>query len=157
MLWSDHGYHLGEKNHWEKFALWERSTRVPLIVVAPGVTRPRSVVERPVSLLDLYPTLIDLAGLPAQEGLEGVSLVPLLRDPGTVREPVVMTFEKGNHAVRSDRWRYIRYADGSEELYDHSNDPNEWRNVVADHPDVVAQLRRSLPQTDAEPVAELAR
>ena len=132
VLWSDHGFHLGEKRHWEKFALWEKSTRSPFIVVDPAATTSGSVCRAPVSLLDLYPTLIELCGLEAYDELEGNSLIPLLRDPGAPWDrPALMTYGQGNHAVRNNRWRYIRYADGSEELYDHDSDPEEWFNLAA--------------------------
>jgi arylsulfatase A-like enzyme len=133
VFWSDHGYHLGEKGHWHKRTLWERSTRVPLIIVAPGVTRAGTRCARPVSLLDLYPTLADLCDLPKRAELEGQSLRALLKNPkATWIRPAVVTWQKGNHAVRSDRWRYIRYRTGEEELYDHQNDPNEWNNLAHD-------------------------
>ena len=158
VLWSDHGYHLGEKNHWEKFALWEKATRVPLVLVAPGRADPGTVVETPVSLLDLYPTLLDLASLPPKKDLEGESLVPLLGDPKRERA-VSMTYQRGNHAVRSNRWRYIRYADGSEELYDHSKDPDEIANLATagEHRQVIRKLRQSLPVHDAKDVPDLSR
>jgi len=109
ILWADHGYHLGDKEATVKFTLWEKANRVPFIIVAPGVTKPGTYIDRPVSLLDIYPTLIELAGLPQKEGLDGHSLVALLEDPEAQWErPAVMTWLKGNHAVRSDRWRYIR-------------------------------------------------
>ncbi|MEQ1748279.1 MAG: sulfatase [Prosthecobacter sp.] len=149
---SDHGYHLGEKDHWTKFALWEKATRVPLIIAAPGVTKPGSTSQRPVSLIDLYPTLIELCDLPPRADLDGLSLVPLLRDPAAKRErPALITEQRGNHAVRTDRWRYIRYADGSEELYEHENDPHEWTNLAADPSflEVIANHRRWLPEKEA--------
>src|SRR5690606_6990942 len=131
--WSDHGFHLGEKDHIEKFALWEKSTHVPLIVVAPGVTSAGSRCQRPVDLTALYPTLLQLCGLPTDDACDGTSLVPLLRDPDAAwQQPAVMTYLRGNHAGRSDRWRYIRYADASEELYDHDADPDEWTNLAGD-------------------------
>lgn len=152
VLWSDHGYHLGEKDHWTKFVLWEKSTHVPLVVVAPGVTKPGSVSKRPVSLVDLYPTLVELSGLPPRSDLDGLSLVPLLRDPAAPRErPALTTEMRGNHAVRSDRWRYIRYADGGEELYDHDSDPNEWTNLAGNDRfrEIIATHRRWLPAKEA--------
>ena len=158
VLWSDHGFHLGEKEHWEKFVLWEKATRVPLAIVAPGSVAPGTVVETPVSLLDVYPTLLALARLPARPGLDGESLVPLLSDPKRERA-VAMTYQRGNHAVRSNRWRYIRYADGSEELYDHSGDPDERNNLAPDsrHAPVIAELRRELPASDAPNAPDLPR
>lgn len=152
VFWGDHGWHLGQKEHWRKFALWEEATRVPLIVVAPGVTTPGSRSDRTVSLMDLYPTLVELAGLPSKPGLEGVSLVPLLKDSkASWDHPAVTTHGRNNHAVRSERWRYIRYADGSEELYDHDNDPHEWANLAGDPKwtAVKAELARSLPAKNA--------
>lgn len=131
VFWSDHGYHFGEKHHFAKDTLWERSSRIPLAIVAPGVTSPGTSSSRPVGLLNLYPTLVDLCGLPANPSLEGVSLRPLLQNPASEwNRPAVMTFGRGNHAVRSERYRYIRYANGDEEFYDHSTDPNEWTNLA---------------------------
>ena len=154
VVWSDHGWHLGEKNHLHKFTLWERSTRVPFLVLAPGVTRAGSRTARPVGLVDIFPTLAELCGLPPVAGIDGQSLVPLLREPQrTWERPALTTHGAGNHTLRSERWRYIRYADGGEELYDHANDPHEWTNV-AGRPEfaaVKADLAKSLPKTDAAP------
>lgn len=155
ILWGDHGQHLGEKLHWRKFTLWEEATRAPLMIAAPGITEPGGRSPRTVSFLDIYPTLADLAGLPVGDHLEGVSLRPLLEDPDAPWDrPAVMTQGRNNHAVRSERWRYIRYADGSEELYDHEADPLEWRNLAADPElDAVKQeLARWLPQKNAPSV-----
>ena len=114
VLWSDHGYHLGEKLITGNNTLWERSTRVPLIFAGPQVGK-GAVCRQPVELLDIYPTLNDLLGLPQVEGLEGHSLLPQLSDPEAIRPwPAITTHNQGNHAVRSARWRYIQYADGSE-------------------------------------------
>jgi arylsulfatase A-like enzyme len=151
VLWGDHGWHLGEKQHWRKFALWEEATRVPLAIVAPGVTKPGTRCERTVSLIDLYPTLVELCGLPSKSGLEGRSLRPLLADP-TMKwdRPVVTTHGRGNHAIRSERYRYIRYHDGGEELYDHQADPLEHKNLAGD-PKLAAvkrRLARFLPAAD---------
>ncbi len=149
---SDNGFHLGEKQHLHKFTLWDRSTRLPLIVVAPGVTREQTRTERPVSFVDLFPTLNELCGLPPVPNLDGVSLVPLLQDPqGAWNQPALTTHGLGNHALRNERWRYIRYADGGEELYDHQDDPHEWTNL-ANKPEfasVKADLAKWLPKTDA--------
>ncbi len=156
VLWSDHGYHLGEKNHWEKFVLWEKATRVPLVIAAPRTVAPGTVVSAPVSLLDLYPTLLDLTGLPPNPTLEGKSLTPLLRDPNRERT-VAMTYQRGNHAIRSNRWRYIRYADGTEELYDHANDPDELRNLAArvEYADTIRTLQKALPRQSARTASAL--
>jgi arylsulfatase A-like enzyme len=152
VLWSDHGLHLGEKLHWRKSTLWEESTHVPLIVVAPGVTHAGGVCSRSVSLMDVYPTLIDLCGLGPVSALEGKSLVALLKDPkASWDQPALTTSGYLNHALRSERWRYIRYANGSEELYDHHKDPLEWTNLAED-PDyriVKEELAQWLPQLNA--------
>lgn len=152
VFWSDNGWHFGEKQHLHKMTLWARSTRLPLIVVAPGVTHEDTRTSRPVSFVDLFPTLNELCGLPQPEELDGTSLVPLLKDPSrTWEQPALVTYLQGNHAVCNQRWRYIRYADGSEELYHHENDPNEWANL-AEKPElagVKAQMAAWLPKTDA--------
>ena len=130
VLWSDHGWHLGEKQHWHKTTLWEEATRVPLIVSTPRLEP--GVCNRPVSLLDLYPTLNELCGLTANQELDGVSLVPLLKNPKSEwHRPAVIEFKRGNAAVRSERYRYIRYHDGGEELYDHQTDPLEHKNLAS--------------------------
>ena len=152
VVWSDHGWHLGEKQHLHKFTLWERSTRVPFIVMAPGVTRAGTRSVRPVGLVDLFPTLNELCGLPPVPTLDGQSLVPLLRDPArTWERPALTTHGLGNHALRNERWRYIRYVDGGEELYDHESDPNEWTNLAArpEFAAVKASFAKWLPKTDA--------
>ena len=159
VLWSDHGFHLGEKDHIEKFALWEKSNHVPFIVVAPGVTGEGVRCVRPVDLSVIYPTLLELCGLP-EEKCDGRSAVPLLRDADSEwKHPALMTYGRGNHAVRSERWRYIRYADGSEELYDHDVDPHEWSNLARrDEYDSVKESHRSwLPSKEAKEVAGLKR
>jgi len=154
VVWSDHGWHLGEKDITGKNSLWDRGTRVPLIFAGPGVTAGQRC-GRPAELLDIYPTLVDLAGLPPRDGLEGESLVPQLRDATAPRErPAITTHNQGNHGIRSERWRYIRYADGSEELYDSQNDPHEWKNLAGDPAlaEVVAAHARWLPTPDVPPV-----
>jgi arylsulfatase A-like enzyme len=154
VLWGDNGWHIGEKGIVGKTTLWERSTHIPLIIAGPGVT-PRARCAEPAELLDLYPTLIELCGLPPGQGLEGHSLVPQLRNSNAARAwPAITTHNQGNHAVRSRDWRYIRYADGSEELYDHRTDPNEWTNL-AGKPQYAARIRELtafLPKVDAPPV-----
>jgi arylsulfatase A-like enzyme len=154
VLWSDHGWHLGEKGITGKNTLWERSTRVPLIFAGPGVAS-GTKCGRPAELLDAYPTLLDLCGLPPKTGLEGISLVPQLKDASAPRDrPAITTHNPGNHAVRTEQWRYIRYADGSEELYDRAADPHEWTNLAADprHADVKTQLAKWVPATSAAPL-----
>ncbi len=147
VLFSDHGWHLGEKGISGKNTLWERSTRVPLIIAGPGLPGGQKVT-RPAELLDIYPTLLDLAGMEPIDGLDGLSLRPQIENPGHPRRPAITTHNPGNHGVRDEHWRYIRYADGSEELYDHRNDPNEWHNLAADpkHAETLRRLRSFLPQ-----------
>ncbi len=147
MIWSDHGWHLGEKQHWHKSTLWEEATRVPLVIRAPG--HKPGTCTHPVSLLDLYPTLNELCGLKPSGKLDGISLVPLLANPAVAwKRPAVIEYQSGNAAVRSSRWRYIRYRDGGEELYDHDIDPKEWNNLAdrPAHADVKKKLSKWLPK-----------
>jgi len=156
VFWSDHGWHLGEKQTLHKRTLWERSTRIPLIVAAPGVTEPGTRTAAAVDTMALFPTLVELCGLPAPPRLDGESLVPLLAAPATGRDQAALTTHlPGDHAVRDARWRYIRYAEGGEELYDHEADPNEWRNLAADPQwaGVKARLASHVPDRDAAPAA----
>ncbi len=148
VLWSDHGWHLGEKQHWGKWTGWQRSTRVPLLLVPPTGSSEKYALggqcDSPVGLIDLYPTLLDLCKLPKVTRLDGVSLRPLLQDPGLASDRlVVTTFDKGNHALSGTRWRYIRYQDGSEELYDRRKDPNEWVNLVSNNEHIPVRKRLS--------------
>ena len=165
VVWSDHGMHMGEKENIEKFTLWERSTRVPLIVSAPGITQAGASSDQPVSLMDLYPTLVDLAGFNRPSHLDGTSLVPQLNDPDAETPPVVTSYQFSwtdepvvGHAVRSKQYRYIYYPDiNLEELYDHENDPHEWDNVaykvinkqiIRDHRQVLEAILPDLTWTD---------
>lgn len=157
VLWGDHGWHLGEKEHWRKHALWDVSTRTPLIFVAPkgsiatGDVARGQLCQRPVSLIDVYPTLVDLCALPKQGGLHGQSLQPLLENPRREWDrPVVITYGENNHAIQTERWRYIQYRDGERELYDHRNDPNEWANLAesAEHADIITKLKTALPEVN---------
>jgi arylsulfatase A-like enzyme len=152
VLWSDHGYHLGDKDSVVKFTLWEMACRVPLVIVAPGVTTPGTHIDTPVSLVDLYPTLVDLAGLPKRTGLDGESLLPLLKNPKAARDKsAITTFLQGNHAVATKDYRYIRYADGSEELY-RADDVWNHENLAEDlefAPDI-ATLRKHFPADETQ-------
>jgi arylsulfatase A-like enzyme len=148
VLWSDHGFHLGTKERWGKRSLWEAATRVVLMISVPGGQR-AARCDRPVGLIDLYPTLIDLCGLPSVTGLEGHSLSPLLDNPQAPwSRPTLTTFGQNNHAVRSQSWRYITYTDGSEELYDRRNDPQEFHNLAGkpELQSIIDAHRRWLPQ-----------
>jgi arylsulfatase A-like enzyme len=152
ILWSDHGWHLGEKQHWGKATGWYRSTRVPLIIAPPegeaGFPR-ESQCTQPVNLLDLYPTIVDAAELPAKATLEGRSLLPLVRDPDADwAAHTVTTFGRGNHAITTPHWRYLQYFDGSAELYDRKDDPHEWHNEI-NNPEcrhIAGRLKRLVPR-----------
>ncbi len=153
---ADNGFHTGEKNHWLKFALWEQTSRVVLAISVPGMPVQRS--RTPVSMLDFYPTLLSLCGLTAPEThtLDGVDLSGVLsgrvKDRG---EPVVTTYGPGNHSIRNDRFRYIRYRNGAEELYDHQNDVYEWSNLAGDpgYAAAKAELVRWVPKENAPEVS----
>lgn len=129
ILTSDHGWNLGEKKHWCKAALWNNTTKVPFIVVAPGSTKTGTTNNQPISLVDIYPTLSALAGLKAPEHLEGESILPLIKDSELKRPYAFLSYGPENTAVQTEKMRYIRYEDGSEELYDHDTDPHEWTNL----------------------------
>jgi arylsulfatase A-like enzyme len=128
---SDHGWHLGEKQHWRKFALWEEATRAPFIWVVPGLTKANVKCERAVDFMTIYPTLMDLCGLPTPSHVQGRSIRLLLEKPAALwGEPAVTTYRYMNHSVRTEGWRFIRYAQGGEELYDETKDPYEWFNLA---------------------------
>lgn len=151
VLWSDHGFHLGEKEKWAKRSLWERTTHVPLIFAGPGITKAASCAE-PAGLIDVYPTLNDLCGLPPKDDLEGHSLRPLLEDPQAGwPHPAICTFGPENHSIHTRHYHYIHYVDGSEELYDHRTDPDELTNLASDPKmkDVLEQHRQMMPVNDA--------
>ncbi len=158
VLWSDHGFTLGEKGHFSKFTLWEESTRVPFLIWdARDKNAPtgRKVVDA-VSLINIYRTLAELSGEQAPDYVEGFSLVPQLKDPSTpIAQPAICTWGRGNYTVRDRDWRYIRYYDGSEELYSHAKDPNEWTNLAnnPEYEQVKKRLAASLPTKDAPLVA----
>ena len=151
VLWSDHGWQLGEKQQWRKFTLWERSLRVVMSIAAPGVSRAGGHCDRVVELIDLYPTLIDLCGLPVRRELDGRSLRRLLEDPKAPWDkPAIASDGPDKMTVRTERWRYSRFPDG-EELYDHAADPHEWHNLaaVAEHTKQKKQLAKFLPGSPA--------
>ena len=151
VFWSDNGWHLGEKQHVHKSTLWQRSTHVPMIFAGPGIQKTGVTRTQPVNLLDLYPTLVEMCGLPVNNKLDGTSLVPLLKDPQAKRNPTVSTYLPGNHAVVSERWRYIIYSDGGEELYDRKEDPNEFTNLAGkpEYASIKSDLAKYAPKTSA--------
>ncbi len=154
VFWSDHGYHHGEKGDWGKHTLWERTSNVPFIWAGPGVAENHKV-DATVSLIDLYPTLTDVCGLAPDGGLEGESLAGPLSDPASAsdRDVFLPYMTPGAYAVINQEWRYIRYDDGTEELYDVKSDPNEWENLagVQALASVKAELRSSAAGQFAPP------
>ncbi|MEM0897754.1 MAG: sulfatase [Verrucomicrobiota bacterium] len=148
VLFSDHGYHLGEKDRVSKHSLWEESTRVPLIFSGPGIPEGEST-NKPVGLIDIYPTLLEVAGLPPKGSNEGWTLRGAWEDQGWEwRHSVLTNYGYGNDALRSETHRYIRYEDGTEELYDMENDPNAWNNLAGlpESKRLLVEFRRELPE-----------
>jgi len=159
VLWSDHGWQLGEKQHWRKFALWENVLRSNLIIRVPEGLKglPEGSAngipcDRIVSLQDIYPTLIDLCGLPTRDDIDGRSLTPLLKNPEAEwTYPAISSYDFGEFSIRTEKWRYTRYIDGSEELYDHVKDPEEWYNLAEDqdHMEKKSELITFIPSDPA--------
>lgn len=150
VLWGDHGWSFGEKKHGRKFALWEEPTRVPFIWSVPGGAKGPSA--RTVDLMSVYPTLCELAGIPKPAHVEGESITALLKNPeATWDKPALTTYGYKNHAVRTEKWRYILYANGDEELYDHSVDPYEWKNLAknSEYDSIKKQLQKFIPKDNA--------
>ncbi len=155
VLWGDNGWHLGEKEHWGKFTGWEESTRIPLIIVPPKKRANEfasgAECTRPVSLIDLFPTMIELNNIPLMDRLDGKSLIPLLVDPAqNYSAYAISTFGRGNHSIRTEKWRYTRYYDGSEELYDLDQDPGEYINLAQmdRHEKLKLELKTRMPDHD---------
>ena len=154
MLWGDHGWHLSEKMKYGKTDLWEESCRVPLLVSVPGLTKPDFKCEGVVNLLDMYPTLVELCGLPPNAENEGRSFAPLLKNPSMEwNVPTLTTYQYKNHSLTDGRYRYTWYggkADGAEELYDHSVDPLEHTNLAAnpESQEIIALFKKYLPTHD---------
>lgn len=155
VLWSDHGWQLGEKLHWRKFALWENVIRTVMMMKVPkGIEQmPAGSVNGKTttnltSLMDIYPTLVDLCQLPPRSDFDGQSLRPILENPDTIlQRPIITTYDYGSYSIRYDHWHYIRYIDDSEELYDLSKDPEEWHNLAAKEElmELKAQLAQHIP------------
>ena len=154
VLWGDHGFHIGEKNHFSTVALWPEATRTPLIIRAPGISTPNTRSKRPVGLVDLYPTLVELAGLPLRDGLDGRSLAPLVRNPQMEWPYPAIVTHRRSHAIRTEQHHYIRYEDGSEELYDIAADPESWKNLAFDpkYAGTKDDLRKWLPKVNTQSI-----
>lgn len=148
---SDHGFHLAEKDHWQKGTLWEEATSSMLMVRVPGMTRPGGVTRRCVSLQDLYPTLLDLCDINRPAQVDGKSLTPILKNPAADWQSTAISYLYDRYAsIRTEQFRYIRYQDGQQELYDHTADPHEWKNVADDpeYADTLKQLNGRLPAVE---------
>ncbi|MFT6324045.1 MAG: arylsulfatase A-like enzyme [Halieaceae bacterium] len=156
VLFSDHGFHLGEKERYAKRSLWEDGAKVPLIVVGPGIPEGK-ICNKPVQLLDIYPTLLELSDLAPDPKLEGNSLVPLLKNVNNEWSHYARTsFGPGNYAITSGQYRFIQYNDGSEEFYDHKTDPREWYNLITkpEYSKMIEEHRTQIPQTRHEILGE---
>ncbi|ANQ52469.1 sulfatase [Flammeovirga sp. MY04] len=158
VVWSDHGFHLGEKGAFKKFTLWERATRVPFIIYDPRSPQQKGrTYDESVSLINIYKTLADMTGIEVPDYVDGQSLVPVLNNQTTqMTYPTIISWGKGNYAVRSKDYRYIHYFDGSEELYNHLNDKNEWHNVVdkSQYQEIKNELKTYLPKDEAPMIKE---
>jgi arylsulfatase A-like enzyme len=148
VFWSDHGWQLGHKNRWEKFTLWHQATNAPFIIRYPGMNTAGRVCEQAVSFLDIYPTLLELTGIPPRGVLEGETLVPWLEKPSKEKEtPAIVTYPQGSYSVVWKYWNYIHYVDGSEELYNHRTDPREFTNLAnrEKYRELMNRLKRMIP------------
>lgn len=144
VLWSDHGFMLGEHYRWRKGALYDIGVRVALLIKAPGITEPGSVCKRPVESIDIFPTLFELCGIAIPKGLEGISMRPLLKNPSmSWKKGAITTQGEANRSIRTERWRYTEYGGPTKaELFDCQNDPGELTNLAGDprYADIVAGL-----------------
>jgi len=160
ILWSDHGWHLGKKELWAKRSLWEESTRVPVIISGPGISKDK-ICTRTVGLIDIYPTLMELCDFPnPPQKLEGHSMAPLLRNPSEKwKWPAITTFHRNDHSIRTENHRYIRYANGDEEFYHNSKDKNEWNNLISnpEYKNIIEQHRNWLPKKNQENAPAIKR
>jgi len=140
VVWGDHGWHLGEHAVWGKHTLFEESLHSPLVIAFPGASQPGAATDAIVETLDVFPTVADLAGVPAPDFVNGRTLRPQLADPESPGRPAYGYFRKDNQTVRTGRYRLIRHGDGYVELYDHESEEGETRNVAEENPDVVSRL-----------------
>lgn len=153
VLWSDHGFHLGEKETFKKFTLWEEATRVPFIIYDTRnkkIQKGRTYAE-PVSLINVYKTIADYTNVSTPDYVDGESLKPIVKDQSVVLDaPTIIAWGRGNYSVRTKSFRYIRYFDGGEELYNHDDDPNEWKNLASDTKFTVLknELKALLPKQE---------
>lgn len=150
VLWSDHGYRLGQKGKFAKHCLWQEGTHVPLIFKGPGIPEGKKI-NSPSELLSIYPTLLELCNLPENDTNEGESLLPLIKNTDVQWNfPAITTYGFGNHSIVTDSYRFIQYEDGSEELYDHHSDPNEWHNIaqIPGNEQLLKELRKQIPETN---------
>ena len=152
VLWSDHGYRLGEKGTFAKHALWETATKAPLFFAGPNLPKGKKI-DAPVEMLSIYPTLLELSGLPAYSRNEGKSLVSIMQTNKEIKESYALTtFGMNNHAIKKDGFRFIQYEDGTQEFYDHSIDPNEWQNEASNpkYASKIEELKKYLPKDNAK-------
>jgi len=153
VFWSDQGYHHGEKFDWGKHTLWERTANIPFIWAGPGLAKGQKI-DTTVSLIDMFPTLVELCGVNDDQSRDGVSLAPVLKDPSTARDRNVLLpgMKPEEYAIINQDWRYIRYADGTEELYNEKQDPNEWNNLALnpEFEGLKKKMRLSAPETYAK-------
>jgi arylsulfatase A-like enzyme len=159
VLWSDHGYHLGEKQTFKKFTLWEEATRVPFIIYDTRTKQVQkgSTYSEAVSLINVYKTIADYTNIPSPDYVDGESLISIVKDPSaTLKDPTIIAWGRGNYSVRTKDFRYIRYFDGGEELYNHKEDPNEWKNLASDvnYDSLKSELKTQLPKEEKPMVSD---
>ena len=157
VFWSDHGYHQGEKGHWGKHSLWERTSNVPFLWAGPGIAKNKSV-ETTVSLIDMYPTFNDLCKLPKEKGLDGTSIATVLANPESAQDRNIFLpyMEPNSYAVINQKYRYIHYADNTEEFYNLVKDPNEWNNSASnpEYKSIIEKMKKWAPKNHAKPGAD---